>query len=295
MDPRFVRLSAGGFLVVALAFPARAAAEDERLVLSVEARVGTATAPYVTRFFPEVSGYGVALQAFAFWRPASLVGLWFRAPYALMRVEQPAGAFYDEAAFGNPELGVRVERPLLAVDASDGRAGLDFSIGLPLAEHDSRDSQLEGRALTLANAFSGLSEPELYTPGVVALTPSAFATLRWSRLSLRGALKIPLLARVSRASLPSDANARSFGMASVVEVAGTVSPLTWLSLSLAPRLTVRERAVVTDGAGPANFLVSGVVGVAPSKGFSAALSAHVPVAGSLRSTLAGGLLLEAKF
>lgn len=294
MDPRAVSRFCWLLLGAVLTWAKRGAAE-ERLTLGIEARAGTASAPYVTRAFPQASGYGASLQLFAKWQLASEMGFWLRAPYALMRVEQPAGAFYDEAAFGNPELGVRVERALSDSLVRVSRAGLDLALALPLAEHDSRESQLEGRALTLANAFSGLSEPELYTPGVVALTPAVFVSLTWPRLSLRGSLKLPLLARLSRANLPSDAVVRSFGVTSVFDVEARVAALRWLSLCLEPRLTLREVAVATDSAGPATLLLSARGEVALSSSFSFALAVHVPVAGPLRSTVAGGLSVQAKF
>lgn len=293
MDPRVV--SRFGLLLALVLTWAKRGTAEERLTLGIEARAGTATAPYVTRAFPQARGYGASLQAFANWQLASDMGLWLRAPYALMRVEQPAGALYDEAAFGNPELGVRLERALSDSLVRAPRAGIVLGLALPLAEHDSRDSQLEGRALTLANAFSGLSEPELYTPGVVALTPAVFVSLGWPRFSLRGSLKLPLLARVSRANLPSDALVRSFGVTSVFDVEARVAVLRWLTLCLEPRFTLREVAVVSDGAGPANLLLSGSGEVALSNSFSFALALHVPVGGALRSTVAGGIYVQAKF
>ncbi len=295
MDPRAVKRRVGLLLAFTLARPASAAAEEERLSFGFEARGGRATAPYVTRAFPEVSGYGMSLEAFARWQLASQFWVRARAPYALMRIEQPAGALYEESAFGNPEIGVSVEQALPSLLVSTGRAGVDLGLALPFAEHDSLASQLEGRALTLANAFSGLSEPELYTPGVVALTPSAFATLKWSRVSLRGSLKQPVLVRVSRANLPSDTSVRSFGTTSVVELKAGVSPLSWLTLSFAPRLTLREVAVAHDGAGPATVLLSEGVDVVFSKSLRVGLSLHIPVASALRSTFAAGLHLQAGF
>ena len=81
-----------------------------------------------------------------------------RLPLVLARIEQPAGVLYAEAAWGNPEPNLTFERPLRAPGELRLRGETRLAVGLPLAEDDTRTSQLEGRALALANALRELGD-----------------------------------------------------------------------------------------------------------------------------------------
>lgn len=264
--------------------------------LSLDSHVGTSTAPYVTEAFPEVSGYGVVVQLGAQLRLGPRLSLGSRAALALMRVEQPAGALYAEAAWANPELSLAFDQPLLRREKWELRLLPRFAVGLPLAEHASRASQLEGRALTLANAFEGFGEPELFTPGVLPITPSARLELRTEAWCFDLTLKVPLLFRVADASLPGDSDEHALGVVPVVDLALRFQPWRWVAFGLGPRLSWRALAPVDDHRGSLQPLLAASAAFRPADAFSVAVSLRLPIAGPLGgSTVAGGLELGAQF
>jgi hypothetical protein len=254
--------------------------------VGLEGRVGQTTAPYVTSAFPRTSGYGGFLVASADLRVARSWHLGLRAPLVLMRVEQPAGALYAEAAWGNPELSASFEYPW---HESDGRslavvAGL--SAGIPVAEHD--PAQLAGRALVLAQALEGFSEPGLFTPGVLPLTPAA--SLRWKsqRWLASAGLRLPLLFRLSEADLPEESDARALGFTPVATVDVAFRVWNWLSLAAAPRLTIRAVAPVDDHAGVVQLLAAGRAELHLHEALTVSLLFQAPVGGPLGGTTAAG-------
>jgi len=266
------------------------------LQLWLDAQVGSSTAPYVTPTLPEVSGYGGVLSFGAQYRLTPRLNLSARAALAVMRVEQPAGALYDEAAWANPELGLGFEQPLVTSKAWSLGLSSRLALGLPLAEHDSEASQLEGRALTLANAFVGFGEPELFTPGVLPATPATALWFRAQRWELFAGLKVPLLFRVSNASLPTDVTRHAFGVTPVLDLGARFRALRWLTLGFEPRLTWRARAPIADRGGALQPLLAASAELHVLDAMSVRTSVQAPIAGPLGgSTLAFTLSLLARF
>jgi hypothetical protein len=261
---------------------------EQHLQLAVSARAGTSTGPYVTSAFPETTAYGVALTLRARLLLTQKLSLGLRVPLVLARVEQPAGALFAEAAWGNPELDVQWE--LLRFEREGWT--LDFAsrlaLGAPLAEHDA--AQLAGRALAFADALEGYGEPELFTPGVVPITPSGLLLLSSRRWRFGATVKLPVLARVSAASLPTTSDARGLGFVPVAELSARWQWLRWLAVGAASRLTVRAVAPVDDHAAAAQLLATGQVELRLASATSAAVVFQAPVAGPLGgATFAGGV------
>lgn len=266
------------------------------LQLSLDSQIGTSTAPYVTRAFPEVSGYGVVVELGARYWPTPRISVGGRGALALMRIEQPAGALYAEAAWANPELNLALEQPLLEHDQWKLSLTSGWAIGLPFAEHDSRASQLEERALALANAFEGFAEPELFTPGVLPITPSVRLELRDARWRFDLSLKLPLLFRISDASLPADSERHAFGFVPVVDCGLGVQPWRWFSFAVRPTLTWRALSPVEDRGGALQPLLAASAVFRLASGLDVAISLRAPIAGPLGgSTMAGGIRLGAQF
>lgn len=266
-----------------------------QVLLSLDSQLGTSSSPYLPGAFPETSGYGSVLRFDAKVRLGSKLRIGGRAALALMRVEQPAGAFYAEAAWGNPELSAGLEQALWTRGKWTLVLAPQLAVGIPLAEHDSQVSQLEGRALALADAFEGLSQPELFTPGVLPLTPAAQLELADPRWRFTAALKLPVLLRVSNANLPSESEPRAFGLVPVLELGVRFQAWRWLALGLGPRLAWRALPPVSGQAAALQPLAC----VSTQFHFldiDAALKLRAPVAGPLGgSTIAGGLELQASF
>jgi hypothetical protein len=267
---------------------------DQRWQVAADARAGTSTGPYVTAAFPETTAYGatVTLRGRLRWTRRFSVGL--RVPLVLARLEQPAGALYAEAAWGNPELYgafdlLRSEQGGWTLDLTTSLA-----LGAPLAEHDS--AQLAGRVLSFADALEGFGEPELFTPGVLPVTPAAHLLLSSGSWRFGASLKLPLLTRVSDASLPSDSATRPLGFVPVGELSARRQLLPWLAVTAAPRLTVRAVSPVDDHASPLQLLVIGQAEFQLGAALSAAAVFQAPLGGALGgSTLAGGLTFLATF
>jgi hypothetical protein len=260
----------------------------------VDARIGQSTAPYFTAPFPETSGYGAALISAVRYRPAERWQLGLRAPLVLMRVEQPAGALYAEAAWANPELSVAIERPWLERDGWRVSFETSLAVGVPLAEHD--PGQLAGRALRLADALEGFSEPGLYTPGVLPLTPAGRLVLQSPRWKVAPSLALPLLFRVSNADLPDESEPRSFAFTPIVGLDAQLRVLRWLSVGVAPRLTVLALSPAEDHAAALQLLAAGHVAFHLGEHLSLSTLLQAPIGGPLGgSTIAGGVRLDVAF
>lgn len=269
-------------------------AAPPKVEVMADARIGQSTAPYFTAAFPETSGYGAALIGSARYGLAERWQLGLRAPLVLMRVEQPAGALYAEAAWANPELSVALERPWLELDGWRMSLQTSLAVGVPLAEHDS--AQLAGRALRLANALEGFSEPGLYTPGVLPLTPAGCIGLQSPRWKVAASLTLPLLFRVSNADLPDESEPRSFAFTPIVEVDAVLRVLRWLSVGIAPRLTGLALPPAEDHAAPLQLLAAGHVDFHLGEHLSLSALLQAPIAGPLGgSTIESGLRLGVAF
>lgn len=264
--------------------------------LSLDSQIGTSSAPYVTSEFPKVRGYGAVVRVGAEYRLTPNLELGARAAVALMRVEQPAGALYAEAAWANPELSIEVLHPLLTDDDTELSLSPRLAVGLPLAEHESVQSQLEGRALALANAFEGFGEPELFTPGVLPVTPSVRLRLCDERWRFMATVKVPVLFRVSEASLPPESGTRSVGFLPVLELSARFQPWRWFALGLSPRLSWRALPPWRDHQGTVQPLLGATAEFQLRAAMVVAVVIRAPIAGPLGgSTLAGGLQIGASF
>ena len=189
-------------------------ASADALDVDLQFRAGVTSAPFITMELPHVDGYGAVLVLAARVRVRPSLHIEARVPLALVNVEQPAGSFVGEAAWGNPELALardfsfqRGSRTLLA------RARL--AVGAPLAEHGSA-GLMENRALAIADALFAWRERELFVPTVLPITPAGELALPFDRWSAHAAIKMPLL------------------------VAGDANPV-----ALTPVLGVRARAAIT--------------------------------------------------
>jgi len=282
------------FCFVLAARTAHAEPTEQTLAVSLDAHLGRSTAPYSTPAFPRTSGYGASLVLGARFELASRFELGLRVPLVLMRVEQPAGALYAEAAWGNLELNVSLQRTW--IERPDWRSflGASLAVGVPTAEHD--PAQLAGRALRLADAFEGFSEPALYTPGMVPLTTTGSLTLQSLPFRLVAALSLPLLVRVSDADLPPESQTRPLGFVPVFRVEAKWRVARWLSLAATPRVAVLAIAPVEDHGSVVQLLAAGQAEFQIAPRFRVATLFQAPLAGSLAgSTLAGGLRLEGSF
>lgn len=282
---------------VLAAVPARSACAEPtepKAEVWVDSRVGQSTAPYFTSAFPRAGGYGASIVIGGRVPIASRFYVGARVPLVLMRVEQPAGALYAEAAWANPELSATFEQPWFERGDWRARVSGSFAVGVPLAEHDA--AQLAGRALRLANAFEGFSEPVLYTPGVVPVTPTGGFALQNPRWKLSASLGVPLLFRVSKADLPAEAHPRRFGLIPVASLEVQWRVRRWLALAASPRLTAQAIAPAEDHASPLQLLAAAHVDFQLAAPLTLSVLFQAPVGRPLGgSTAAGGLRLGAEF
>ncbi len=213
MKPAWIAL-----LLLAASSSARAESE-----VRLDTLGGVATAPFITSDLPRTSGNGAVLLLGTRLRVRPMLDIGVRLPLALIHVEQPAGSFVSEAAWGNPELFVEhahaldVSRPMLLRTR--------MAIGAPLAEHGS-NGLMENRALAIADALLGWREHALFVPGVVPITPSAELAIPFRRWSPFATLDVPLLVRVSDAMADDAANA--IGVAPVLGLGARAIVTSWL-------------------------------------------------------------------
>jgi hypothetical protein len=207
--------------------PPRTAGNPHRVSLSVSNRAGLVTAPFVTAPFPEVSGFGdlligaTALKLSSTW-------LRLRVPISIARLDFPAGAQVAETALGNLELGL--ERTVDLGPAT--RVGLLGAALAPSAEHGPRASLLNNRALAIGNALNGGKQAALLTPGVTGLRFGVGVEHLAHPFELRASLAVPLLVRVSDASLPEDAETHTLGMLPALDLKATWWIASWFGASL---------------------------------------------------------------
>jgi len=210
--------------------------------VTAEAHFGLATVPFDVMALPEAKGQALVLVLGGAWSVAPSLALEVRSPLVAASVAQPAGSYVDAAAFGNPQLGAAMMLSRRPVGTGDLTILGGAAVGLPLGGHD--EQLLANRALAIANGIDGLAHPDLFTPGVGALTPRA--DVRWASSTWSAALeaRLPLLVRVSDAGLAGpQAETHAFGLAAVL--AGDVRhQLTRrLALAVAPQLAIDARPI----------------------------------------------------
>ena len=185
--------------------------------IEAQAHFGVATSPFDVTSLPEAKGQAFVLVAAGRYALSKPVCLELRAPLVLGSVAQPAGSYVDAAALGNPQLGARYR----FVDRHSEAAVLALTgaieLGAPLASH--AENLMPNRVLAIADGIEGRGHPEWFTPGALPITASGTARWAWARFGLETELRLPLLVRVSQASLPSAfSNTSSIGLAAVAGV-----------------------------------------------------------------------------
>lgn len=218
----------GALLLALLARPAIATERDERVTASLEARAGLVEAPFVTRAFPSVSGFATVLTGTAEVRLDRLGWLGLRVPVSFVRLDFPARAQVAETALGNVELGWR--RPFELWPST--RLALRAGVLLPSAEHGSEAALLNNRALALASALNGGREGWLLTPGVTGLRLETGLEQARGSFDLHARLALPVLVRVSDASLPQETDTHAWSILPALELGATWWAKSWLAPSL---------------------------------------------------------------
>jgi hypothetical protein len=182
--------------------------------LEAQAHFGVATTPFDVTSLPEAKGQAFVLVATGRYAVSKPLSLELHAPLVLGSVAQPAGSYVDAAALANPQLGARYR----FVERHSGGAALILTgaveVGAPLASH--AESLMPNRVLAIADGVEGRAHPEWFTPGVAPVTASG--ALRWAAAgwTLETDFRLPLLVRVSEASLPSaTTNTKALGFAVV--------------------------------------------------------------------------------
>ncbi len=232
--------------------------------VSTQLRAGSATTPFYTEALSETSSEFLARQIVfdGFYRLSSRLVIGARLPLALSSVRQPAGSYSANTALGNPELYVEDQSFSWAIAGSTVHTSARAGVGIPIAEHGSSSSLLQNRVVALSSALDGWRNPELYEPGVIPVTLSARAAILPAPWGASLTAKIPVLIRVTDASLPEESRTRAIGIVPHIEARGTWKPLAWFAVGVASHVVLLIPAAVSAPKGSAR---SGIVqwGVSP--------------------------------
>jgi hypothetical protein len=205
--------------------------------IEAQAHFGVATTPFDVTTLPEAKGQAFVFRAAGRYALSEPLSLELHAPLVLGSVAQPAGSYVDAAALGNPQVGARYRFMERRSDESALALSGAVETGAPLASHG--ENLMPNRVLAIADGIEGRGHPEWFTPGVFPITTST--ALRWASApwSLEAELRLPLLVRVSEASLPSAmTNTQSLGFATVIGVEARYRLSQRLSLASAAHLFV---------------------------------------------------------
>jgi hypothetical protein len=215
-------------------FPLPPRAEDaaERVSFSLSYRAGLVEAPFVTSALPEVSGFASVLDITTALRLPPAGWLHARLPFSIVRLDFPAGAQVAETAFGNLQLGLEHGVAL----GAPTWLGLGAALVVPTAEHGSEASLLDNRALALASALDGGKDALLLTPGVTGLRLGAAIEHVFPPFRVRASLDLPLLARLSDASLTEETDTHAVGMLPALEVRAAAWLSSWFGVLLGSAL-----------------------------------------------------------
>jgi hypothetical protein len=265
-------------------------AEGARGIAGIALRLhgGVATAPFPAEAFPEARGQALVtvLSAYASLGRAASIGV--RLPLVAATVRQPAGAYVDEAAWGNPEIdgeGIVVREPWAGATL---RVVVGGAIGAPIAQYGPSGPLLQNRALAVGSAIEGWTDRELYTPGVLPISTGARAELVGSRYEFALDLKLPLLVRVLDADLAA-ASRRAVGLYPVIGARGAFWPWPWLGLSLGADAAF-DLARVEEPARPTpRFQLVGAprVTLRLHRSLRASVECFVPIGGALGGDTVG--------
>lgn len=271
--------------------------ERERVSLSLTSRSGLVEAPFVTAAFPEVSGFGTVLTGVAAVEVPPVGWFSLRMPVCLVRLDFPAGAQVSETALGNLELGVEHGLSL----RRETRLRWLAAFVVPTASSGPGVSLLENRALAIGNALNGGKDSELLTPGVMGLRVGASLEHSWRRFESRASIEVPILVRVSDASLPDETELHAVGIVPTLELDGAYWATSWFGVGLGAVLVteplrVQEPALESDRNQRAQFVAEPGLYARIGDHVGLALDASIPVGGALGGgTWSIGLLGSVRF
>lgn len=147
-------------------------------------------------------------------RLSSIGWLRLKMPVSFVRLDFPARAQVAETALGNLELGL--EHPVQLRPST--RLGLLAAFVAPSAEHGSQVALLNNRVLALGSALNGGKDSTLLTPGVTGLRLGAGVEHSLPPFGFRASLDVPLLVRVSDATLPEATETHPIGILPAIEL-----------------------------------------------------------------------------
>lgn len=250
--------------------------------MSLETRAGLVEAPFVTAAFPEVSGFGTLVTGAAAARIPSLGWLRLKLPVSVVRLDFPAGAQVAETALGNLELGL--EHPFDVLPST--RLGFVAAFVAPTAQHGPQTALLDNRALALASALDAGQQSALLTPGVSGLHLGASLEHAHGRFAFRAGLAVPVLVRISEASLPAETETHVIGVLPAIDVKAAFWLTSWFGASLGGGIVaepwrVQEPALERDRRRWLQAVVEPGLHVRLGEGTALGLDGNVPVSGNL--------------
>jgi hypothetical protein len=262
--------------------PSLAKPPAPRVSMSLTERAGIAEAPFVTTAFPEVSGFASVLTPSAALHLSSIGWLRARLPITYARVDFPAGAQVGEAALGNLELAVDHAFEL----RPSTHLGLVGALLAPTASHGPETSLLNNRALALGSALSGGKDAFLLTPGTTGLRLAASIEHTYRSFQFRAGLQLPLLLRISDASLPAATATKAIGLAPALDLEAAWWVTRWFGASLGAAviieaLRVQEPARAGDRRRRLQPLLEPSLYFPLGSRIRLALDATIPVGGAL--------------
>jgi hypothetical protein len=256
--------------------------EEADFAVALRNRTGLVEAPFATSAFPEASGFAAVLTPSAALRLSSQLWLQARVPVAHVRLRFPAGAEVGATVLGNFELALEHGLDLHA----STRLGLLGALLVPTADHGSESSLVDNRALALASALNGGKEAFLLTPGASGVRLGASVEQALPPFQLRASLTVPLLIRISDASLPQTAETRSVGVVPTLDISAAWWIRRWLGASLGASLVseavrLQEPARNHDKNQRLQAVAEPAFHFRLGRGVQLALDASVPLGGSL--------------
>lgn len=158
--------------------------------------------------------------------------------YVWAGVEQPAGSYRAANVWGNPILFATLsQRDVAPAIGATIDGDLSLSLGVPVAaERGAPYEQLDRRALAIADALEGMTNPEIFTPNVFPMAWGGTLVLPTRYLQLSLGLELPLLLRLSDATIPDGASSSAVGFIPNGHVHAAAWPWTWFGLSLGATL-----------------------------------------------------------